>query len=97
MPSPYLEPLVLTDEERATLDAGRDGRSAPRHCAALPDRSRACADGGSNTEVAEALGIDPRHGVEVAESLPRPASRRPPRRAPSWCAAHHQPTTTSRS
>jgi transposase len=58
MPSPILEPLALTDEERSTLE--RWARR-PKSAQALALRCRIvlmCAEGGSNLEVAARLALD---------------------------------------
>jgi DNA-binding CsgD family transcriptional regulator len=58
MGSPILDPLELTDDERSTLQ--RWARR-PKSAQALAMRCRIVlrwADGGSNTAVAEALGLD---------------------------------------
>ena len=58
VPSPKLAPLTLSDEERRTLEGWtRRGKTAQ----ALALRSRivlACAEGGTNTAVAERVGVD---------------------------------------
>ena len=57
MPSPKLEPLVLTDDERRVLEGWARRRKTAQ---ALALRSRivlACADGGSVSAVAAELGV----------------------------------------
>ena len=57
MPSPKAEPVVLTDDERSVLLGWSRRRKTAQ---ALASRSRivlACADGGTNGEVAEQLGV----------------------------------------
>ena len=57
MPNPKLEVLVLSEDERQTLEGWTRRRNSAQ---ALALRSRivlACAQGGSNTAVAEQLGI----------------------------------------
>jgi transposase len=57
MPSPKAEPVVLTDEERSVLLGWSRRRKTAQ---ALALRSRiilSCADGGTNGEVAERLGV----------------------------------------
>src|SRR4051812_24057246 len=72
-------PLVLTDEERATLIRwARRAKSAQ----VLAMRSRiilACAEGASNTDVATA-GRASVHGRQVAQTVPDTAARRLDRR-----------------
>ena len=66
-----LEPVVLSDDERQTLE--RWARR-PKSAQALALRCRivlACADGGHAIEVAERLGVDRPHGGQVASPVPR--------------------------
>ena len=58
VPSPKLAPLALSDEERRTLEGWTRRRKTAQ---ALALRSRivlACAEGGTNTAVAERVGVD---------------------------------------
>ena len=81
-----LEPLVLSDDERSTLE--RWARR-PKSAQALALRCRIvleCAKGGHNTEVAERLGNQSDDGQQVAgpvrgKSLGRAARRAAPGRA----------------
>src|SRR3569833_2253410 len=87
MPSPKLPPLVLSDEERETLLRWSRRRTTAQ---ALALRSRIvlrCADGGSNSEVADEFGVK-RHtvakwrsrfvsdGLEGLSDEPRPGAPR---------------------
>ncbi len=62
MPSPKLVPLTLSDDERRTLE-GWTRRRTPAQALAFRARTvPACAEGGSNTDVARRLSLD-RHTV----------------------------------
>jgi hypothetical protein len=70
MPSPKLEPLVLSAEERHVLEGWARRRKTSQ---ALAQRSRivlACADGASVTAVAAGLKVSRDHGAQVAVPVP---------------------------
>src|ERR1700716_66573 len=90
MPSPKPLPVVVTDAERQVLEGWVRRRKTAQ---ALALRSRivlACAGGGSNAEVAAAVGIaraTVKEGREGAEPVrPRPTGGAVGR-APAGCAA----------
>jgi transposase len=62
MPSPKLVPLTLSDGERRTLEGWTRRRTTAQALALRARIVLACAEGGSNTEVAGRLGLD-RHTV----------------------------------
>ena len=77
MPSPKLEPLVLSAEERQVLEGWARRRKTSQ---ALALRSRivlACADGGSVTAVAADLKVSAGHGPQVAGPVPGVAAGGP--------------------
>ncbi|GFG84353.1 hypothetical protein MALGJ_23360 [Mycolicibacter algericus] len=58
MPSPHAAKIVLTDDERAELESWTRRRNS---AASLALRARivlACADGGSNVQIADRLELD---------------------------------------
>jgi Transposase and inactivated derivatives len=57
MPSPKLEPLQLTDEERRVLEGWARRRKTAQALALRARIVLACAEGGSNTALAEQLGV----------------------------------------
>jgi transposase len=57
MPDPRLVPLVLSDDERRTLENWSRRRSTAQGLALRARIVLACADGGSNTAVAARLGV----------------------------------------
>jgi transposase len=57
MPDPRLEPLVLSEDERRTLENWVKRRSTAQGLATRARIVLACAGGGSNTAVAARLGV----------------------------------------
>lgn len=57
MPSPKLKPVVLTDDERRTLEGWSRRRKTSQDLALRSRVVLACAEGGSNSAVAERLGL----------------------------------------
>jgi transposase-like protein len=57
MPDPRLAPLVLSDDERRTLENWSRRRSTAQGAALRARIVLACAEGGSNTAVAARLGV----------------------------------------
>ena len=81
-----LEPVLLSDYERETLE--RSARR-PKSAQALALRCRVvlpCAEGGHNIEVAERLGLHP--DTVVAPPVPRRSARSVARRASTRDATH---------
>ncbi|WP_431910791.1 IS630 family transposase [Amycolatopsis thermoflava] len=62
MPSPKLVPLTLSDDERRTLEGWTRRRTTAQALALRARIVLACAEGGSNTDVARRLSLD-RHTV----------------------------------
>jgi transposase len=58
MPDPRLEPLVLSEDERHTLESWVKRRSTAQGLALRARIVLACAQGGSNLAVAARLGVD---------------------------------------
>ena len=58
MPDPRLEPLVLSEDERRTLENWVKRRSTAQGLALRARIVLACAQGGSNTAVAARLGVN---------------------------------------
>jgi transposase len=58
VPSPKLVPLILSDDERRTLEGWTRRRTTAQALALRARIVLACAEGGSNTVVAQGLGVD---------------------------------------
>lgn len=58
MPSPVLDPVLLSDKERALLERWARRRKSAQDLALRCRIVLACAAGGSNVEIAAALGVD---------------------------------------
>ena len=84
-----LEPLVLSEAERRTLENWAKRRKTAQGLALRARIVLACAEGGSNTAVAARLRRQPGHGDQVAGPVPGPAAGRAGRRAAAGSAAHH--------
>ena len=71
-----LEPLVLSEDERRTLENWVKRRSTAQGLALRARIVLACAQGGSNVAVAARLGVNRKHGQQVAGAFPAgPAGR----------------------
>jgi hypothetical protein len=94
MPDPRLVPLVLSDDERRTLENWSRRRSTAQGVTLRARIVLACADGGSNTAVAwrvrflarrlDGLGDEPGPGVPRARACPAPS---PTPRWKEWWSA----------
>ena len=71
-----LEPLVLSEAERRTLESWSKRRKTAQGLALRARIVLACAEGRNNTAVAARLRVSLAHGAEVAGPVPGPAAGR---------------------
>ena len=89
MPDPRLAPLVLSEDERHTLENWARRRSTAQGLALRARIVLASAEGGQQPGRGRAAGCQPQHGDQVAGPVPGPPAGRAGRRAASGSTAHH--------